>query len=62
MSTNDFLTNANGLFKNVYASKEMDVQVESLKLLKLVPFVSKEKQTGNKYAQAIILNGEHGKN
>ncbi len=60
MSTNDFLTNANGLFKNVYASKEMDVQVESLKLLKLVPFVSKEKQTGNKYAQAIILNGEHG--
>lgn len=52
MSANaNTLESLNGLFKQVYSSKLENLQPDSVKLYKMIPFVSKEKQLGNKYNQ-----------
>lgn len=50
----------NGLFKEVYADKLENLIPDGVKLLKLIPFVSKDKQEGSLYHQPVVLGLEHG--
>lgn len=50
----------NGLFKEVYGDDVNNLIPEVGKLVKMVPFVSRDKQEGNKYHQPVILSQEHG--
>lgn len=54
------LTNMNGLFKTVYADKIQDLIPEYTILQKRLPFVAAEKETGNYYAQPVLLSHESG--
>lgn len=49
-----------GLFKEVYGDDVMTLVPDSAKLIKIVPFVSEDKQIGNKYHQPVILSHEQG--
>lgn len=65
-STNTFGTpnntvgNLNGLFKESYADKLENLIPDQVKLLNMIPFMSKDKQPGNLYHQPVILGLEHG--
>jgi hypothetical protein len=56
-STSDTL---NGLFKEVYADKVMNLVPDNVMLMNLIDFVSQDKTTGNLYHQPVILGHEHG--
>ncbi len=49
-----------GLFKEAYGDEIQNLIPESAKLTKLIPFVSREKETGNKYHQPVIVANEQG--
>ena len=49
-----------GLFKEAYASDIQNLVPEVAKVLKMVPFVSRDKETGNLYHQPVVLSQEHG--
>ena len=49
-----------GLFKEVYGDEVINLIPESAKLVKEVPFVSAEKQQGNKYHQPVVVSYSHG--
>jgi hypothetical protein len=53
-------TTLNGFFKEVYGDDILNLVPESSKLVKIVPFVPSEKETGNKYHQPVILANEQG--
>ena len=57
---NNTVGNLNGLFKEVYADKLKELIPDGVKLLNMIPFVSKEKQGGNLYHQPVVLGLEHG--
>lgn len=57
---NNNLTTLNGLFKEVYADKLENLIPDGVKLLKLIPFVAKDKQEGSLYHQPVVLGLEHG--
>jgi len=59
-SVNTFGDTLNGLFKQRYADQLKDLIPEGLKLYKMVEFLPKEKQLGDKYNQPVILGQEHG--
>lgn len=59
-SPNNNLQTLNGLFKEVYADKLENLIPDGVKLLKLIPFVSKDKQEGSLYHQPVVLGLEHG--
>lgn len=59
-SNNGFATTLNGLFKETYGDKLQNLIPDGVKLYKMVPFMSKEKQPGNLYHQPVILGHEHG--
>lgn len=59
-SPNNNLVTLNGLFKEVYADKLENLIPDGVKLLKLVPFVAKDKQEGSLYHQPVVLGLEHG--
>lgn len=50
----------NGLFKEIYANKIENLIPDGVKLLKMIPFLSGEKELGNKYHQPVQLSHEHG--
>ena len=49
-----------GLFKEVYGDDIKNLIPETGKISKMFPFVSKEKQEGNKYHQPVIVTAEQG--
>jgi len=54
------LSTLNGLFKEVYANKLENLIPDGVKLLNMVPFVSRQHQEGNLYHQPVVLGLEHG--
>jgi len=60
MAQSNTLMTLNGLFKEVYANKLERLIPDGVKLYKMIPFVPKEKQIGNRYNQPVILGAEHG--
>lgn len=59
-SSNNFSDTLNGLFKESYGDKLENLIPEGLKLMKMINFMSKDKQPGNLYHQPVILGHEHG--
>lgn len=59
-ANNTFAGSLNALFKEAYADKLENLIPEGVKLYKLIPFMSKDKQPGNLYHQPVILGHEHG--
>lgn len=57
---NNSVGNLNGLFKEAYADKLENLIPDQVKLLNMIPFMSKDKQPGNLYHQPVILGLEHG--
>ena len=55
MAANNNMETLNGLFKTVYADKLQNIIPEGVKLLKAIPFVSKDKQQGSSYNQPVKL-------
>lgn len=49
-----------GLFKEVYADGIQNLIPECGKLVKMIPFVQRDKETGDVYAQPVILAAEQG--
>ncbi len=49
-----------GLFKEAYADRIETLVPDVAKVVKLVPFVERDKEEGNKYHQPVILSNEHG--
>jgi hypothetical protein len=53
-------TQLSGLFKEVYADRIEQLVPDVAKIVKLIPFVERDKEEGNKYHQPVILSNEHG--
>ena len=49
-----------GLFKEAYGDSIENLIPEAAKLTKLIPFVQRDKETGNKYHQPVIVAAEQG--
>lgn len=49
-----------GLFKEVYGDSLVNLIPDASKITKMIPFVSSEKQEGDKYHQPVIVTNEHG--
>lgn len=49
-----------GMYKQVYGDDITDLIPETAKLIKLIPFVSKEKHTGDLYHQPVRVTYPHG--
>lgn len=49
-----------GLFKEVYGDEQINLVPDNAKLQKLIPFVPRDKELGNKYHQNVIVSCEHG--
>lgn len=49
-----------GLFKEAYGDDVMQLVPEVAKIIKVVPFVSRDKEEGNFYHQPVIVANEHG--
>ena len=49
-----------GLFKEAYGDSIENLIPEAAKLTKLIPFVQRDKETGNKYHQPVIVASEQG--
>jgi hypothetical protein len=60
VGANNNLTTLNGLFLEVYASKLENLIPDGVKLLNMVPFVSRQYQEGSLYHQPVVLGLEHG--
>lgn len=60
MASANNLTTLNGLFKEVYANKLEVLIPDGVKVLNMVPFVSRQHQEGNLYHQPVVLGLEHG--
>jgi len=60
MAVNNNLTTLNGLFKETYAKKLETLIPDGVKLLNMMPFISKEAQNGSLYHQPVVLGLEHG--
>lgn len=52
--------NLTGLFKEAYGPDVNNLIPESAKITKMVPFVQRDKETGNLYHQPVIVSNEHG--
>lgn len=60
MATINTATTLNGLFKEVYAKKLIDLIPDGVKLLTAIPFVQQSDRTGKLYNQPVVLGQEHG--
>lgn len=60
MATANTATTLNGLFKEVYAKKLVDLIPDGVKLLTAIPFVQQSERTGKNYNQPVVLGQEHG--
>lgn len=49
-----------GLFKELYGDSQINLVPDHAKLQKMIPFVSRDKETGNYYHQNVIVTQEHG--
>lgn len=49
-----------GLFKEVYGNEQINLVPDNAKLQKKIPFVSRDKELGNKYHQNVIVSQEAG--
>lgn len=49
-----------GLFKEAYGDSVENLVPEVAKLVKMVPFIERDKEEGNYYHQPVILSMEHG--
>lgn len=54
------VSNLNGLYKQVYADKLENLIPEASLLTKKIPFVERDKETGDLYHQPVVLTYEHG--
>ena len=50
----------NGLFKEKYADKVMNLVPDNVVLMNMVEFASQSQALGNLYHQPVILGHEHG--
>lgn len=57
---NNSVGTLNGFFKERYANELKNLIPDNVKLMKMVDFVSKDRQGGNLYHAPVILNMEHG--
>lgn len=53
-------SNLTGLFKEAYGDTVENLIPESALITKAVPFVQRDKETGNLYHQPVIVSNEHG--
>jgi len=60
MAATNVPTTLNGLFKEIYADRVENLVPEAAKIVKMIPFVPRDKEIGNKYHQPVILSWEHG--
>jgi hypothetical protein len=60
MAAENTVSQLNGLFKEVYGDKLKDLVPDGVMLYNMIPFVGKDKATGNLYHQPVILGQEHG--
>ncbi len=60
MAQFDTPSTLSGLFKEVYGDEVMTLVPEAAKIIKIVPFVPRDKEIGNKYHQPVILSHEQG--
>ncbi len=58
---NNTVGNLNGLFKETYGDKLMELIPDGVKMLNKIKFQGKDKTPGNLFHQPIILGLEHGK-
>lgn len=58
--TQNTVASLNGLFKEVYGDKVMNLVPDNVVLMSMIDFVPMDKQTGNLYHQPVILGHEHG--
>lgn len=49
-----------GLFKEAYGDDVLNLVPDVAKLLKMIPFVPRDKENGNRYNQPVVLSQEHG--
>lgn len=49
-----------GLFKEVYSDSQINLVPDNAKIQKRIPFVSRDKELGNKYHQNVIVSQEAG--
>lgn len=49
-----------GLFKEVYGDDQISLLPDNAKIQKLIPFVSRDKELGNKYHQNVVVAYENG--
>lgn len=49
-----------GLFKEAYGDDVYNLIPDVAKVVKMVPFVQRDKEEGNKYHQPVIVSNEHG--
>lgn len=49
-----------GLFKEVYGDEILNLLPDVALITKMVPFVERDKEEGNKYHQPVIVSDEHG--
>jgi hypothetical protein len=52
--------NVSAMFKEIYSDNIENLIPEAAKLIKLIPFASREKQLGSKYHQPLIVQNENG--
>ncbi len=53
-------SNLSGLFKEAYGEDLINLTPDSAKLVKLIPFVSRDLESGNAYHQPVIVSNENG--
>jgi hypothetical protein len=59
-TVNSIVQTLNGMFKETYADKLVDLRPDGVYILNTIKFLSKDKQPGNLYHQPVILGMEHG--
>jgi hypothetical protein len=60
MSANNTAATINAWLKEIYADNLQSLIPEGVRLLKMVPFSSGDKEIGDKYVQPLALTHEHG--
>lgn len=60
-SNNTFAGSLNANFKQTYAKDYKELIPEGQKLMKLIPWLSKDRMPGNYFNQMVVLGMEHGK-
>jgi hypothetical protein len=60
MADANTVSQLNGMFKDVYADKHLDIRPVGVKFLNMVDFIKAESQLGQLYHQPVVLSHEQG--